>query len=390
MNKKLESLIEDLTKSRLSRRQFISRAAALGLSMSAIGSILAACGGQATTAATETAATEPTSAAATTPASSAGTLDKKPNDGNKYRMAAIHIAPITTGSWDPVHNIGYMKMVKQLGWAEPTLAEAIDYGKTAEILRGYGNQKYDLILATSGGFADPVLEVAPEFPDTWFAVVSDMPTTKDLPNVVGYNARMEELGYMVGAFLALATKSDIIGADCGVPIFAINKQYAGIIEGAKAVNPDLKFTASYSGDWVDTAKIRESTLALIDKGVTVMQVNQTGEQITFQACKEKGVWATSYFLDRYDDFPTVLGSGMWWDFDRVYREMFQGIMDATLEPKLYECKVTDGWLGLLPTHDKLPADKEAKLQGIVADLKSGKTVVPDLKPYEPEGAKTEG
>ncbi|MCL4552450.1 MAG: hypothetical protein M1305_02690, partial [Candidatus Marsarchaeota archaeon] len=106
MSKELSRLIEDLTKQRLTRRQFMTRAAALGLSMGAIGTILAACGGSSTPAPTETAtssgtesataaATETANAAATETASATATQasttgqKKQPNNGSKFRLAVI-------------------------------------------------------------------------------------------------------------------------------------------------------------------------------------------------------------------------------------------------------------------------------------------------------------
>lgn len=81
MSAELRQMIEGLTKRTLTRRDFIKRASALGLSMGAIGSILAACGGgaatpapteTATAAATETGAAETATAEATeTPAATA-------------------------------------------------------------------------------------------------------------------------------------------------------------------------------------------------------------------------------------------------------------------------------------------------------------------------------
>src|SRR5258708_2330487 len=71
MHDPVQSLARDLVAGRLSRRAFIARAAALGLSASAIAAVLAACGA----AATVTAPPAPTASAAASPAAgSAGGL----------------------------------------------------------------------------------------------------------------------------------------------------------------------------------------------------------------------------------------------------------------------------------------------------------------------------
>lgn len=66
MNAELGGLLDKLVQRRISRRVFISKALALGLSAGAIGSILAACGGAATPTATGTAATATGTAATAT------------------------------------------------------------------------------------------------------------------------------------------------------------------------------------------------------------------------------------------------------------------------------------------------------------------------------------
>lgn len=71
MSKELTQIIDDLVGRRLSRRQFIVRASALGLSMGAIGSLLTACGGAATPAATETGTAAATATTAPTEATQA-------------------------------------------------------------------------------------------------------------------------------------------------------------------------------------------------------------------------------------------------------------------------------------------------------------------------------
>jgi spermidine/putrescine-binding protein len=71
MGKNIDELIINLAANRISRRDFVKKAAVLGLSMGAIGSILAACGSAATPAATETAAATATAAATETAAATA-------------------------------------------------------------------------------------------------------------------------------------------------------------------------------------------------------------------------------------------------------------------------------------------------------------------------------
>jgi basic membrane protein A and related proteins len=386
MSKEVSQLIDDLTHRRISRRTFIIQAAALGLTVGSISSILTACGGSAatpTTAPAEAPTSAPAAAPTTAPAEStpAAATAKQPNDGKKWRVGVLHISPATTGGWDPNHHRGYTAAAEKLGW-DVTIAENVDYARGAEVMRGYGANNYDLICATSGGFGDVLKEVAPEFPKTEFAMVSDMDNTANIPNLCGFTIYMPEIGYLMGSFAALASKSKTIGISSGTPIYSCEKMMAGIVHGVAALQPDWKVEVNYSGDWNDQAKVQQSGLALVDKGATVLvQIHTAGELAIFQVAKQKGLMATSYFTDHGDEYPGVVGSGPAWDTPTVYGNLFQAVMNGTVESKIYPGHVKDDLIGLLPSHNLIPADKEAQLEQIKADMKSGKLVIADYEPY---------
>ncbi|CAA9590792.1 MAG: Oligopeptide ABC transporter, periplasmic oligopeptide-binding protein OppA [uncultured Thermomicrobiales bacterium] len=131
----LYSLAADLTTGRLSRRAFIRRAAALGLSASAIGAVLAACGGATTTptsapvvpTATRAAAAStapsvapsaaPSAAASASPAASAAALATRP------ATAAASTAPAsaTAGAATGPTKRGGGGQLKLLWWQSPVV-----------------------------------------------------------------------------------------------------------------------------------------------------------------------------------------------------------------------------------------------------------------------------
>lgn len=103
MSRELRQIIDELVEKKLSRRQFITRASALGLSMGSIGAILTACGGAATPAATETG----TAAATTTSGASTATAAASATTAAATATSAATAAAVT-GTTPPDKIIGAM------------------------------------------------------------------------------------------------------------------------------------------------------------------------------------------------------------------------------------------------------------------------------------------
>ena len=59
------------------------------------------------------------------------------------------------------------------------------------------------------------------------------------------------------------------GSSCKI-IVRINEFLVGYIEGAQAVNPDIKVATSYVGSFTDTAKGKENALLLYNSGLSVI------------------------------------------------------------------------------------------------------------------------
>lgn len=103
MSSELGDLLDDLVQKRISRRRFITKAAALGLSIGAIGAIVSACGGGATA---TPAATESATAAANTTATVAAATGGKPAAQQQLIIACAE----DTATYDPGINWDYGAM----------------------------------------------------------------------------------------------------------------------------------------------------------------------------------------------------------------------------------------------------------------------------------------
>lgn len=162
-------------------------------------------------------------------------------------------------------------------WAEET------GGKFAEIelqseaqreqaLRRFAEAGANPIVMTGFAFADVLSQVAPDYPDTKFAVIDV--NWLDLPNVRGVGFSEHEGSYLVGMLAAQASKTGTVSFIGGMDIPLIRKFACGFAQGAKAVNADATVIANMTGTtpaaWNDPVKGSELTKAQISQGSDVV------------------------------------------------------------------------------------------------------------------------
>jgi basic membrane protein A len=161
-------------------------------------------------------------------------------------------------------------------WSEET------GGKFAEIelqsaaqreqaLRRFAESGANPIVMTGFAFGDALGQVAPDYPDTKFAII-DM--VVDGPNVRSVVFNEHEGSYLVGMMAAMASKSGTVGFIGGMDIPLIRKFACGYVQGVKAVNGDAKVIQNMTGTtpsaWNDPGKGSELTLAQIAQGADVV------------------------------------------------------------------------------------------------------------------------
>lgn len=131
--------------------------------------------------------------------------------------------------------------------------------------------EYDLIIVGTYQMPDYLKNVSEQYPDQKYLIYDD--TTYELPNVVNLSYKQNDLGYMVGTYAAaMTTETDIeginedpvVGFVGGVDSPVINDFLYGFLEGAKAVNPDIKVDTRYVNSYVDPAKAKELAESMIN------------------------------------------------------------------------------------------------------------------------------
>ena len=147
------------------------------------------------------------------------------------------------------------------------------------------------VVMTGFAFGDVLNTVAPDFPDTKFAII-DM--VVDQPNVKSVVFTEEQGSYLVGMMAAMASKTGTVGFIGGMDIPLIRKFACGYAQGVLAANPDAKIVANMTGTtpsaWNDPVKGAELAKAQKSQGADVIYAAAGGTGIgVLQAAADEGI-----------------------------------------------------------------------------------------------------
>lgn len=326
----------------------------------------------------------------------ASTATEAPSEPEAAEPAkALKVAMITSqgGLGDRSYNdsgyAGLQRAEQELGVEIKVIESADPVGEGEQLLRTAAESGYDLVITLEYSHFDPLARVAPDYPDTLFAIVN---ITVEGPNVISVMYKEHEASYLAGALAAMVTTMEgndkvnpeaVIGAIGGTQSPGIDKFIVGYTEGAQAINPDLKVLSAYSNSFGDPAKGKELTLAMYDQGADIVfQIaGGTGEGV-FQAAEEANHYAIGVDSDQDYIKPGFILTSMIKRVDVSVFDLCSRLVDDTLEGgTVVEYGLTDAGVELSPmtyTKDVIPAEFLTKVDELKADIISGEIVVTDI------------
>ncbi len=231
---------------------------------------------------------------------------------------------------------GLQRAKKDLDVQTETLESnaATDYVNNITQLADSG---YTPVFAVGFLMTDAVNEIAPQYPDTNFAIVDSIVEPK---NAVSLVFREQEGSYLAGVVAGLMTqeKTDYTNPDDKVVGFLggqesdlIAKFQAGYEAGVESVCPDCEVIVQYAGTtpeaFNDPAKGKEISLQQINEGADIIYHASGGTGAgLFDAAKDKGIFAIGVDSDQAKLVPDapILTSVV----KRVDNAVYQTIQDA--------------------------------------------------------------
>lgn len=181
-------------------------------------------------------------------------------------------------------------------WAEETGGsfreiELSSEAQREQALRRFAENGNNPVVMTGFGFASALDTVAPDFPDTKFAVVDV--NWLNQPNVRGVGFAEHEGSYLVGIAAAMASESGTVSFVGGMDIPLIRAFACGYVQGVKSVNADATVIQNMTGTtpaaWNDPVKGAELTRAQIAQGSDVVYAAAGGTGVgVLQTAADEG------------------------------------------------------------------------------------------------------
>ena len=230
-----------------------------------------------------------------TPTSAGGESD--------FKVAIALPGIITDGTWNQSGYEG-LQLAKQNLGAETAFVEKVSQADQTEILTDFARKNYNLIFAHGGQFDAAIQQVAPQFPNTFFIAVNGAIQGE---NIAALRINHQQASYLCGIIAASMTKSNQVAYIAGQKFAATQEELRGLELGAKSVNPNIKVTSTFTGDWNDIAQAKEATLALISAGNDVVfQWLDNASPAVLQTASEKGVYAFGNTKDQLELAPKAV------------------------------------------------------------------------------------
>lgn len=181
-------------------------------------------------------------------------------------------------------------------WAQATGGTYRDIEMQSEAqreqaLRRLAESGSNPIVMTGFAFMSVLEQVAPDYPDTTFAIIDGV---VDLPNVRSIVFTEHEGSYLVGMAAAMASESGTVGFVGGMDIPLIRRFACGYAQGVRAVNPEATVIVNYTGTtpaaWNDPVRGGEITAAQISQGADVVYAAAGGTGVgVLQTAADSGI-----------------------------------------------------------------------------------------------------
>lgn len=242
-------------------------------------------------------------------------------------------------------------------------------------------QGYDVVVAVGFAMFDSLKEIAPQFPNTKFAIV-DSAAPEGAANCVGLMFKEEQGTFLAGYLAASMSKSKKIGFVGGQKIPLIEKFEIGYRAGAKTADPNVQVLVTYTNTWNDLNKGKSQAEQLFGNGADVIfhASGKCGLGV-IAAAKEKGAgfYAIGVDSDQDDVAPGRVLTSMVKRVDNAVFDVIQKVKEGKFTGGNTVYDITQKGIGLSErkfTKQDIPPKVTQHLDDLEKALASGKIVAP--------------
>src|SRR4029450_9141993 len=190
----------------------------------------------------------------------------------KLKVAAVYTVPFEQQWVSRIHKA--LKAAEARGEIEYKASENVSNADYERVMREYATGGNGLIVGEAFAVEAAARKVAKDYPKISFLLGSSGKPQE--PNFAVFDNYIQEPAYLTGMIAGAMTKSNHIGMVGGYPIPEVNRLMHAFMDGAREVNPNVKFSVSFIGSWFDPPKAKEAAFAMIDKGADVLDAERVG------------------------------------------------------------------------------------------------------------------
>jgi len=244
---------------------------------------------------------------------------------DKLKVAAIYTLPVEQQWISRIHKA--LNTAAKRGDIEYSFSENVANTDYERVMREYAEEGMQLVVGEVFGLERAARKVANDYPDTSFLMGSSFGGVA--PNFAVFDNWIHEPSYLSGMVAGSMTESNVIGMVGGYAIPEVNRLMHAFMDGAREVNPEVKFLVNFIDSWYDPPKAKESAFAMMDAGADIMYAERFGVS---DAAVERKVKAIGNVIDTSADYPeTILASALWHmeaTIDRAIANVAGGTFEA--------------------------------------------------------------
>ncbi len=242
----------------------------------------------------------------------------------------------------------------EVSYQTPASVDAME-----SLLRSVSSRgEYDLIIGVGFLWLDPMVNVAPDFPDQKYALI-DVAPMEPLDNVAAYVFREQEVAALVGvlaADIAANIGSESVGAVAGMDIPPLWRFHIGYLYGVQFYNQqtgnNIGFLWTYTGKFDDPQLGKQTAESMIAQGARVLYglagLTHVGMFDAVREANEQGILAFAIGQDAsqewYDPEHIIL-SGLKRVDVAVY-DAIKSVVEGPFQGGIHSLGLKEGALGI--------------------------------------------
>lgn len=289
--------------------------------------------------------------------------------GAKIKVAFVYVGPVGDFGYTYAQDQGRKYLQSHMSNVQTTYVENVPETADSErVFTDLAQKGYNIIIGTSYGYMDYMVDVSKKFPNVVFLHCSGYKTTA---NMGTYFDRDYQARYLTGMVAGKYTKSNILGfiAPFGTP--EVIRNIDAFTLGAQSVNPKVQVKVVWTNSWNDPPTEKTAANSLIDAGADVLAMHVDSPTFA-QTAQERGVLAIGHDSDMAKFAPNAILVGDVSNWGPYFVNVVKEVMNKTWKPTQYWGGIKDGGIiDITPFSPKVDKSFQATVMAKRQDIING-------------------